>query len=80
MNITNICCLLALLLGLVISAPAQNVSFADIQKLPKPPADQRIAYGDDPLQFGELRLPTTKGRHPVVVVIHGGCWFAEYDL
>lgn len=61
-------------------AVAQNVSFADIQKLPKPPADHRIAYGSDPLQFGELRLPKTKGKHPVVVVVHGGCWFAEYDL
>lgn len=60
---------------------AQNVSFADIQKLPKPPADHRIAYGSDPLQFGELRLPkNAKGKLPVVVVIHGGCWFAEYDL
>jgi acetyl esterase/lipase len=59
---------------------AQNISFADIQKLPQPPADHRIAYGDDPLQFGELRLPKTKGKHPVVIVVHGGCWFAEYDL
>lgn len=59
---------------------AQNVSFADIQKLPKPPADHRIAYGSDPLQFGELRLPKAKGKHPVVIVVHGGCWFAEYDL
>lgn len=59
---------------------AQSVSFADIQKLPKPPADHRLAYGSDPLQFGELRLPKTKGKHPVVIVVHGGCWFAEYDL
>jgi acetyl esterase/lipase len=62
-------------------AQIQTVSFADVQKLPKPPADHRIAYGRDPLQFGELRLPKdTKGKYPVVVVVHGGCWFAEYDL
>lgn len=67
-------------IAVCLSAQAQNVSFADIQKLPKPPADHRIAYGDDPLQFGELRLPKTIGKHPVVVVVHGGCWFAEYDL
>ena len=35
---------------------------------------QRIAYGADPLQFGELRLPTSKGPHPLAIVIHGGCW------
>lgn len=61
-------------------AAAQTVSFGDILKLPRPPADHRLSYGDDPLQFGELRLPKTKGKHPVVVVVHGGCWFAEYDL
>ncbi|HZS07027.1 MAG TPA: alpha/beta hydrolase [Blastocatellia bacterium] len=61
-------------------ACAQNVSFRDVDKLPKPPADHRIAYGGDPSQFGDLRLPGGDGPHPVVIVIHGGCWFAEYDL
>ena len=32
------------------------------------------AYGSDPLQVGELRLPPGKGPFPVVEVIHGGCW------
>lgn len=73
---------LSALIGALFSLPltAQTVSFSDIQKLPKPPADHRIAYGDDPSQFGELRLPKTKGKFPVVIVVHGGCWFAEYDL
>ncbi|WP_307828082.1 prolyl oligopeptidase family serine peptidase [Nocardioides sp. SYSU D00038] len=39
----------------------------------------RIAYGDDPSQFGELRLPDGPPRG-VVVVVHGGFWKAEYDL
>lgn len=38
------------------------------------PPDHRIAYGSDPNQFGELRLPPGNGPHPVVVLIHGGCW------
>ena len=46
-----------------------------------PPApDARIAYGDDPEQFGDLRLPEGEGSHPVVVVIHGGFWRARYTL
>jgi acetyl esterase/lipase len=34
----------------------------------------RIAYGPDPLHFGDLRIPSGSGPHPVAVVIHGGCW------
>ena len=51
---------------------------ADLQSLPVRPADHRLSYGDDPSQFGELRLPSGAGPHPVVVLIHGGCWKAEY--
>ncbi len=40
--------------------------------LPKPQA--RIAYGPGPLQFGELWAPDGPGPHPLVVMIHGGCW------
>jgi acetyl esterase/lipase len=48
-------------------------------KVPDPRPDGRIAYGDDPSQFGELALPAGTPRG-VVVVIHGGFWKAEYDL
>ena len=41
---------------------------------------ERIAYGSDPLQFGDLRVPQDEGLHPVVIVIHGGFWRANYDL
>lgn len=75
--------LLTLSLLLVIAvrpAQAQELTFGDIEKLPVPAADYRIAYGSDPLQFGELRLPKGRGPHPVAVIIHGGCWLSEYDL
>jgi acetyl esterase/lipase len=59
----------------------RGATFDDILALPSRPADERVAYGPDPQQFGELRLPARGGRpHPVVVVIHGGCWEAKYDL
>jgi acetyl esterase/lipase len=45
-----------------------------------PPADLRVQYGPEALQFGELRLPVEEGPHPVVIVIHGGFWRARYDL
>jgi acetyl esterase/lipase len=52
----------------------------DILDLPAPSADARLAYGPEPLQFGELRLPTGASPHPVLVVIHGGFWRARYGL
>jgi acetyl esterase/lipase len=59
---------------------AQNMTYQDIERIPVPPADHRISYGDDPLQFGELRLPQGRGPHPVAIIIHGGCWFSAYDI
>jgi acetyl esterase/lipase len=63
-------------------APAapQPVSWGQIEALPLPAPDHRLAYGEHPLQFGELRLPAGPGPHPVAVLFHGGCWRAEYDL
>ncbi|MGC2197290.1 MAG: alpha/beta hydrolase [Terriglobales bacterium] len=52
----------------------------DILTLPPPPADTRLAYGSDPNQFGDLRLPEGKGPFPVVMNIHGGYWRSKYDL
>lgn len=80
---------LLLILGLVVAVPLggaqsgdekKNLTVQDILKWPVAPADHRIAYGDDPLQFGELRLPKGSGPHPVVVVIHGGCWLSQYNI
>jgi acetyl esterase/lipase len=52
----------------------------DLLALPRPPADRRIPYGEHPQQFGDLRVPPGNGPHPVVLLVHGGCWLAEYDL
>jgi pimeloyl-ACP methyl ester carboxylesterase len=49
-----------------------------VNALPSKPADVHSAYGTDPNQFGELRLPVGSGPHPVAVVIHGGCWLSTY--
>jgi acetyl esterase/lipase len=62
------------------SQPSHLLTSADLASFESPEPDHRIPYGDDPLQFGELRLPDGPGPHPVAVLIHGGCWLSEYDI
>jgi acetyl esterase/lipase len=52
----------------------------DILSQPQPVPDKREAYGTDPNQFVELRLPRGKGPYPVLLNLHGGYWRAKYDL
>ncbi len=40
---------------------------------------ERVAYGDDPAQYGELTLPAGTPRGTAVVV-HGGFWKPEYGI
>lgn len=59
---------------------------------PEPPEDilpspvvhgveqETIAWGMEPEQFGVLYRPEAVTKPPVVVMIHGGCWLAPYDL
>jgi acetyl esterase/lipase len=47
---------------------------------PPPAADARLVYGPEPKQFGDLRLPAGDGPFPLIVVVHGGGWEAQYNL
>ena len=37
-------------------------------------AQTKIAYGPDPMQYGELSMPQGSGPFPVVTFLHAGCW------
>lgn len=66
----------------IMSAPtamAAPKTVQDYMTQPRVAADARIAYGTAPAQVAELFLPKGRGRHPVVVLIHGGCYLAEYE-
>lgn len=67
--------LMSLVLPAALSVPAQTLTFLQVLDRPeRPQPDHRLAYGDAPQQFGELWLPQGKGPHPMVLMIHGGCW------
>ena len=67
-------CLTVALLGLLaLPSSAQFLGPGDFE-YPQIEEDQRIAYGADSLQWGVLRIPEGEGPHPVVVMMHGGCW------
>ncbi len=53
------------------------ITFSQLLEKSRATADHHIAYGSGPLQFGELWLPQGRGRHPVIILIHGGCWRAD---
>ena len=60
--------------------PPHILTVDDIVTFPGVPSDHRFSYGPDPSQFGDLYLPPSPGPHPVVLLLHGGCWRAQYGL
>lgn len=68
----------AALLSLENTAVPQSsrVGMDDLLNEKVAPPTARLTYGDNPLNFGELRVPAGKGPHPVAILVHGGCWSA----
>jgi hypothetical protein len=62
-----------------MDVPPGLLAADDLARLDPPEAEFRIPYGDDPLQFGDLRIPVGPGPHSVAILLHGGCWLAEHD-
>lgn len=61
-------------LGSSCQSLPEVMTYTDFQQLEQPTSPRAIAYGDDLLQHVELWLPEGKGPHPVVFLVHGGCW------
>lgn len=58
------------------------VSFESVQVLPRRAPDREHAYGSAPSQrvYGWLAQDGGAGSAPVVVLLHGGCWFSTYGV
>jgi acetyl esterase/lipase len=65
-----------------MSDPADPADTADPRMIPIPAAPavaRTTAYGPNPSQVYDVRLPTRAPHGTTVVVIHGGFWRAEFD-
>ena len=59
---------------------AEPASWGDVLAQPQPAAGEVIQYGPGDDQFAELLLPPGDGPHPVLTLIHGGCWLQQFDV
>ena len=74
------CWLAAAVLSLCAMQTTAEVTWEQVAAQAPATAGTKIAYGSEsPHQFGVLRVPEGQGPHPVVLVIHGGCWLAQFD-
>ncbi|HLZ74648.1 alpha/beta hydrolase [Phenylobacterium sp.] len=69
---------LALALGASM-AVAEPASLDQYMQQTRRAPDAAVHYGPAPSQVAELFLPKTKGPHPVVILLHGGCFLKQYE-
>ncbi|WP_294212556.1 alpha/beta hydrolase [uncultured Sphingomonas sp.] len=53
------------------------LTWPDLTSRPRQTPDATIPYGPDSLQVIDLWRPAGNGPHPVVLMVHGGCWQTE---
>jgi acetyl esterase/lipase len=58
----------------VSEAPAKLMTWSDLTGRPRPEPSIEILLNDGPAGIVDLWLPEGGGPHPVVIMVHGGCW------
>ncbi|WP_395613437.1 alpha/beta hydrolase family protein [Allosphingosinicella sp.] len=53
------------------------MTWPDLLGRPRPAPTATVHYGADPLQVVDVWVPAGAGPHPVVLMVHGGCWQTE---
>jgi len=73
--------LLCIFIGVTFSRMLSTSDYLNRAIFPYIPPDRKFFYGSDSQQFGELYLPEDlKKPLPVVILLHGGCWFESFGL
>ncbi|TDF36665.1 alpha/beta hydrolase [Alteromonadaceae bacterium M269] len=61
-----------------------NIPYSSVTQLTHREADEKVSYGDDPLQYAllwnEKPLAENPSKKPLVILIHGGCWLNAFDI
>ncbi|MEL6686350.1 MAG: alpha/beta hydrolase [Pseudomonadota bacterium] len=60
--------------NVVPDEPPALMSWNDLLSQDRPDPTLSLTYGDDPAQIVDLWKPEGAGPHPVVMMVHGGCW------
>ncbi|WP_374143179.1 alpha/beta hydrolase [Sphingomonas sp.] len=75
MKLKHLALLAPVLLGLAaMSETPSLLTWPDLTSRSRPTADATVSYGRDPYQKVDVWLPKVPGKHPVVLMVHGGCW------
>jgi acetyl esterase/lipase len=74
-----IAAIVGLLAAHALSAAEMPVSFSAVLELDSRAPSETLRYGDAEANRAQLWVPPGQGIHPVLVLVHGGCWLAEYD-
>ena len=62
------------------AASQEPLTWGEFRALERSEADASSAWGAGEAAFGEWYWPEGDGPHPVVVLVHGGCWQSIADV
>lgn len=57
-----------------VTEPVKIMTWADLAARPQPTPSVEVKWGEGETDVADIWLPEGRGPHPVVVMVHGGCW------
>jgi len=57
-----------------VTEPAKIMTWADLGARPQPTPSVEVKWGEGDTDIADIWLPEGRGPHPVIVMVHGGCW------